>query len=162
MDQVTEFDLDAITLWEVIEHLADPVAELARIRDHLRPGGILALSTPNVCHWQAVREPDEWLGYQPPSHVILLSVLGLVKALRLAGYGEIDVRKVAPLPPLPGWLRTMSRPLEQALSTGQAQSWKLSLLAWRLVRIAGWFWQLVFDRGVDIFARLEAFGVRLS
>jgi 2-polyprenyl-3-methyl-5-hydroxy-6-metoxy-1,4-benzoquinol methylase len=39
---------DAITLWDVIEHVTDPVALLAGLRRLLRPGGLLFVQTPNV------------------------------------------------------------------------------------------------------------------
>jgi len=39
---------DAITLWDVLEHLADPRANLVRIRQLLRTGGLVAISLPNV------------------------------------------------------------------------------------------------------------------
>jgi SAM-dependent methyltransferase len=39
---------DVITLWDVIEHLADPAAGLARARAHLRPGGWLVIHTMDI------------------------------------------------------------------------------------------------------------------
>src|SRR5512137_2922655 len=36
---------DAITLWDVVEHLGDPRAMLEQVHGLLRPGGIVALST---------------------------------------------------------------------------------------------------------------------
>jgi len=40
--------VDAVTLWDVIEHLPDPLETLAWARGVLRPGGLLFLQTPNV------------------------------------------------------------------------------------------------------------------
>ena len=42
---------DVVLCGDVIEHLRDPVAALARLRPLLRPGGRLVLSTPNVANW---------------------------------------------------------------------------------------------------------------
>lgn len=39
---------DIATLWDVIEHLTDPVAELKQIHRVLRPDGLFALTTMNV------------------------------------------------------------------------------------------------------------------
>ncbi|MCZ6688387.1 MAG: class I SAM-dependent methyltransferase [Planctomycetota bacterium] len=39
---------DAVAMWDVLEHLVDPVADLRRIAGLLRPGGIVGLSTVNM------------------------------------------------------------------------------------------------------------------
>lgn len=39
---------DVITMWDVIEHLADPAADLARSFELLKPGGIIAVHTMDV------------------------------------------------------------------------------------------------------------------
>ena len=38
---------DLITLWDVIEHVPDPVGLLGRCLNLLKPNGVLALKTPN-------------------------------------------------------------------------------------------------------------------
>ncbi len=40
-------EFDVIILWDVIEHLDDPGETLARLRGMLKPGGVLAIATPN-------------------------------------------------------------------------------------------------------------------
>ena len=42
---------DAIVCGDLVEHLRDPGAALARLRPLLRPGGRLVLSTPNIANW---------------------------------------------------------------------------------------------------------------
>ena len=39
---------DAVALWDVLEHLVDPVDSLRRMAALLRPGGVLALTTVNI------------------------------------------------------------------------------------------------------------------
>jgi 2-polyprenyl-3-methyl-5-hydroxy-6-metoxy-1,4-benzoquinol methylase len=39
---------DVITMWDVIEHLTDPVRVLAKLHRLLRPGGLLAFTTHNL------------------------------------------------------------------------------------------------------------------
>ncbi len=39
---------DVITMWHVLEHLADPTAVLKRLFELLRPGGVLVLEVPNL------------------------------------------------------------------------------------------------------------------
>jgi SAM-dependent methyltransferase len=43
-----EETFDVVTLWDVIEHLADPLAELRRARQLLRPGGWLVVHTMDI------------------------------------------------------------------------------------------------------------------
>ncbi|HTP07592.1 MAG TPA: class I SAM-dependent methyltransferase [Anaerolineae bacterium] len=157
---VPDRDFDVITLWEVIEHLPDPINTLRQLRDRLRPGGMLMLSTPNNRHWQALRAKEQWVGYRPPSHLQYFTRETLGDTLRRAGFERSDISGTAPLPPLPGWLSRASKPLEQALATGQARPWKLALFTWRGIRVAGWGWQKIAHRSDDIFATLEALALR--
>jgi 2-polyprenyl-3-methyl-5-hydroxy-6-metoxy-1,4-benzoquinol methylase len=157
---VPDRDFNAITLWEVIEHLPDPIDTLRQLWDRLRPGGRLMLSTPNNGHWRALRAREQWVGYRPPSHLQYFTRATLADALRRAGFEHIDVRGTSPLPPLPAWLGRASKPLEQALATGQARPWKLARITWRGIRVLGWGWQKIAHRSDDIFATLEALAVR--
>lgn len=147
---------DAITLWEVIEHLPLPVETLNQLSEHLVNGGLLMLSTPNNGHWQALSEPESWPAYRPPAHLLYFDETTLADALKRAGFERISVSKLAPLPPLPEWLRRLSAPLQTSLSTGRARLWPVALAAWRAIRLVGWGWQRVAHRPADVFATLEA------
>ncbi len=157
LDALSARDFDAVTLWEVIEHLAQPVAELVSLREHLRPGGALMLSTPNAGHWQALREPDGWIGYRPPAHVVLLTAESLARALAAVGFERVTVQRTAPLPVLPPWLRRASAPLERGLADGSARPWLLARTAWRIIRAVG---QKLARRPDDIYMTLEALAFR--
>jgi 2-polyprenyl-3-methyl-5-hydroxy-6-metoxy-1,4-benzoquinol methylase len=47
---------DVVMALELIEHLKDPFAFLARARDLLKPSGRIVLSTPNTGHWSVVAD----------------------------------------------------------------------------------------------------------
>ena len=105
---------DVITLWEVIEHLPDPLAVLAQLRLLLKPGGWLALSTPNTGHWQALAAPDQWTSYRPPAHVLYLTEPTLRNLLEQAGFTAVQIWRSGPRPYLPG----LARPRDAASPTG--------------------------------------------
>lgn len=60
---------DAISCYDVIEHVPDLhgfVAELARI---LAPGGVLDLGTPDLGHWRVPRALERWNELKPSEHL---------------------------------------------------------------------------------------------
>ncbi len=56
---------DAITLFNVFEHLAQPRAVVAKLHRLLAPGGIVILETWNVRSWTARLFGTSWHQYQP-------------------------------------------------------------------------------------------------
>ncbi len=68
---------DALTLWDVLEHLPDPHAAMAEIARCLRPGGLLALSTGDVQSFVARVSGARWHLYTLPEHLFFYSREGL-------------------------------------------------------------------------------------
>lgn len=54
---------DVITLFELLEHIAEPVELLAECRRILKPGGIIILNTPNAASWTAGFMREHWDGF---------------------------------------------------------------------------------------------------
>ncbi|MBI9015759.1 MAG: class I SAM-dependent methyltransferase [Phycisphaerae bacterium] len=52
--QLPHESFDAITLWDVIEHVSDPRAVLEQVNKWLKPGGIVALRFPSAT-WQKIK-----------------------------------------------------------------------------------------------------------
>lgn len=52
--------LDAVVLWHVLEHLADPAGAIERIAGWLRPGGGVLVGVPNVGSLQSRVGGDRW------------------------------------------------------------------------------------------------------
>jgi 2-polyprenyl-3-methyl-5-hydroxy-6-metoxy-1,4-benzoquinol methylase len=160
INELSPSAFDAITVWEVIEHLPDPLNALRLWQALLRPGGLLMLSTPNTGHWQAQRAPERWEAFRPPSHLIYFTKETLAAALARTNYRDVQLRHTHPLPPLPRSLERLTRQLELRLATGQARAWPLALLSWRMVRLIGWAGHLLSRPADDVFVTLEAEAVR--
>ena len=86
--------LDAVTFAHVIEHLHHPRRALARAHELLRPGGVLWLATPNLSSAGHARFGPEWLGLDPPRHLVVFTRAALERAVVEAGF-EIDARPTA-------------------------------------------------------------------
>jgi SAM-dependent methyltransferase len=81
---------DVITLWHVLEHLQDPVRELARLRRALRPEGRLVVAVPNAGGLTARLFKGSWFGATPPWHLQQFAPRTLSRAINDAGYA-VDV-----------------------------------------------------------------------
>ena len=59
---------DVVILWHVLEHLTDINAVLSGCARILRPGGLLAISVPNIDSWQATLTGNQWFHLDLPRH----------------------------------------------------------------------------------------------
>lgn len=82
---------DAATAFHVFEHLPDPHDSLARIRELVRPGGLLVLVTPNTESLLCSISRDRWVSYKVPEHVILYSRSALIELLEHSGFELLSV-----------------------------------------------------------------------
>lgn len=76
--------LDVVTMWDVLEHLPDPVNALDRVRRALRPDGILALNVPVLDSLDARLFGAYWCGLDLPRHFALFDHATLQAALERA------------------------------------------------------------------------------
>ncbi|MBZ5511360.1 MAG: class I SAM-dependent methyltransferase [Acidobacteriia bacterium] len=81
---------DAITIFEVLEHTADPFEVLRSAKSLLRQGGQLCVSVPGYRRWPALFDPDVDF---PPHHLTLWSEQGLERLLERAGFRVIKVSR---------------------------------------------------------------------
>ena len=95
---------DVVLCGDVIEHLRDPGAALARLRPLLRPGGRLVVSTPNIANW-AMRLSllaGRWRytdrGFLDRTHTHLFTRRTLVETIERAGYRVERVDFSVPVP----------------------------------------------------------------
>ncbi len=80
---------DAITMWDVFEHLADPLAALAHMKRLLKPGGIVLLRVPRLPSLDAQLFGRYWIGLDQPRHYLLFSPQTINRMLAQAGYTPV-------------------------------------------------------------------------
>jgi SAM-dependent methyltransferase len=83
---------DAITLWDVLEHLRDPHAAMAELARLLAPGGILALSTGDVGSLLARVSGARWHLYTLPEHLFFFSRPSLRRLVEAHGLSLRSLR----------------------------------------------------------------------
>src|SRR6185312_11985699 len=95
---------DVVLCGDVVEHLREPGAALARLRVFLKPGGRIVLSTPNVANW-AIRLSllgGRWRytdrGILDRTHTHLFTRATLREAIEGAGYVVDRIDFSAPVP----------------------------------------------------------------
>lgn len=77
--------LDAITMWDYIEHSLDPAADLRRAHELLRAGGVLALSTGDASTLVARVCGSRWHLLTPRHHNYFFTARTLTELLRRTG-----------------------------------------------------------------------------
>jgi 2-polyprenyl-3-methyl-5-hydroxy-6-metoxy-1,4-benzoquinol methylase len=82
---------DCVTMFDVVEHLADPRAELEEVWRVLRPGGLLVLVTPDAGALVSRLLGPHWLEMKrAPEHLQFFSVEGLARMLGLSGFTAFE------------------------------------------------------------------------
>jgi SAM-dependent methyltransferase len=76
---------DVVTLWDVIEHVPDPVPLLAEAARVLKPGGRLVLTTGDWGSAYAQARGADWHLMTPPWHLSMFSRATLAQAAQHAG-----------------------------------------------------------------------------
>lgn len=82
-------DWDAITLWNVIEHVPDPLRTLRHCRQLLRQDGLLYMAVPLCDSWEAQIYRRYWIGWELPRHFFAFDRHSLQRLLELAGFQSV-------------------------------------------------------------------------
>jgi SAM-dependent methyltransferase len=80
---------DAATLWDTLEHVADPRAELSELHRVLKPGGLLAISYPDISDPFARLFGRRWWFFLS-HHLYYFTPGTLARLLRQAGFEPVS------------------------------------------------------------------------
>jgi SAM-dependent methyltransferase len=88
---ITEVDLDGeqfdvVTMWNTIEHVADPLATVTAVATLMRPGGLFVMSTGDASGPLARRDLPGWNLMLPPYHLFFFSPRTIDRLLAQAGF----------------------------------------------------------------------------
>jgi 2-polyprenyl-3-methyl-5-hydroxy-6-metoxy-1,4-benzoquinol methylase len=86
-----EGGFDVVTMWDVIEHLTDPLGELRRVHRLLKPGGLLAVHTIDIGSPLARLMGGRW-PWLMEMHLYYFSRSTLRMMLEKAGFSVLRIR----------------------------------------------------------------------
>lgn len=88
-------EYDVVTLWHVLEHFYDPVAELKQIRELLSPDGLIAIEVPNLNSLKFRLSASPWQGGNHPLyHRTFFTAQTLSRIIEKAGYHSVQIRRL--------------------------------------------------------------------
>jgi SAM-dependent methyltransferase len=82
---------DVVTLWEVLEHIHNPLEILKRINNLITPDGYLIIRLPNLSSFDAACFGKYWAGYDSPRHLYIFDPGTIQKMMEKAGFHIVNM-----------------------------------------------------------------------
>jgi len=82
---------DLIIMFQLLEHIGEPVALLRECAKRLAPGGRLVTNVPNFVSWQSRFAGANWLHLDVPRHLVHYTPETLAATLQRAGLQPADI-----------------------------------------------------------------------
>ncbi|MFZ0817421.1 MAG: methyltransferase domain-containing protein [Candidatus Sulfotelmatobacter sp.] len=82
---------DAITAFDLLEHVYAPRQFLAKVLEWLKPGGIFYAMMPNIDSWEARLFGSYWYGLELPRHLSHFSPASIRYVMTELGFEEVSV-----------------------------------------------------------------------
>lgn len=126
---------DAISMWDVIEHMPDPRCSFSSVVSLLKPGGLVAINTPDSSSLMARMLRSKWHLVVPPEHLNLFSRRSLKCLVESLGLEVLEVTSIGKtftmqyiLMTLAHWLKSdLFGAATKALRGSRAAEWRLSI-----------------------------------
>lgn len=97
---------DLIILFQVLEHLEDPVRTLEQLRPRIKPDGRLVIGVPNFDGWQSKFASAKWFHLDVPRHLFHFSLPSLEFCLNKSGFEIMHVGYVSLEHDPYGWVQS--------------------------------------------------------
>jgi SAM-dependent methyltransferase len=88
---------DVVTMFDSVEHVMTPMADLSEAARILKPGGVIYLVTPDAGGLPARLMGAGWFQLKPGEHFTLFSRKSLTRALTDAGFSDIRITRARKL-----------------------------------------------------------------
>lgn len=85
---------EVITLWQSLEHVADPLGVLRAARELLVPGGMLLVAVPALDSWNFERFRGDWYCVDMPRHLVHFTQPSLEKSIREGGFRVLTSTRI--------------------------------------------------------------------
>ncbi len=85
---------DAVTLWHVLEHVHFLYPYLHRIKEILKPSGLIFIAVPNYMSYDARKYKANWAAYDVPRHLYHFSPPAMRWLLQAAGF---HIKNIVPM-----------------------------------------------------------------
>lgn len=93
-DKLPSESFDLITMWHVLEHVADLHFQLSQLHRLLKPNGRLVIALPNYQSYDAKYYKEYWAAWDVPRHLNHFSVDSIRSIVGNNGFQLIDIQKL--------------------------------------------------------------------
>ena len=97
---------DVIVMFNVLEHIGEPMPLLQECARRLTPGGKVIMSMHNLASWQARFAKEHWFHLDPPRHLIHFTPETLRRSLERAGLKLVEVNYISVEHDPYGWVES--------------------------------------------------------
>lgn len=87
----SELRFDCVAMFEVIEHIDEPLSFMRQVRTMMAPSAMLVMSTPNFIAPEAYGNPKSNHWFCPPAHVSYFTPTTLCNCVEQAGFEAVQI-----------------------------------------------------------------------
>lgn len=93
---------DCVTMWDVLEHVADPVAHMLEVRRILADGGLVVVGTPDLAHVCFRVNRHKWRHLKPSEHIFYFRRSSIARLMEKTGFKMVTPSGGSPVTTLLG------------------------------------------------------------